>query len=200
MPKLICFGDSHTARERNPDGSPRLTSALRMRFPEWEVLNAGVSGHTTRDALGRLEEDVILHDPDLVVVFFGSNDAGHHRDVPPEEYGRNLRQILRRIGPGKCLVAGVLPVDEEKQRPKRDNATLRGYGQVAVKVAKEEGADWLDLFEEALKTDFRRLLKEDGLHLNPAGDRWLSAVIGDKLEEIMKAKGFQAGVLGEERG
>lgn len=53
MKKLVCFGDSITAREAFEDGTPRLTPRLRKAFclSDWEVINAGVSGDNTRDAL-----------------------------------------------------------------------------------------------------------------------------------------------------
>lgn len=44
-------------------------------FPNWKVVNAGVPGDNTFDALNRIEEDVILYKPDFVTVFLGTNDA-----------------------------------------------------------------------------------------------------------------------------
>lgn len=38
-------------------------------FPNWKVVNAGVPGDNTFDALNRIEEDVILYKPDFVTVF-----------------------------------------------------------------------------------------------------------------------------------
>ena len=53
-------------------------------FPNWKVVNAGVPGDTTFDALNRIEEDVLSYKPDFVTVFLGTNDAvsfhkGHYR-------------------------------------------------------------------------------------------------------------------------
>ncbi|MGA9174689.1 MAG: esterase, partial [Thermoactinomyces sp.] len=59
---IICFfGDSHTETEWNDDGSPALVPGLAKRFPDFQLMNKGVSGHTTRDALKRFEQDVLKH-------------------------------------------------------------------------------------------------------------------------------------------
>ena len=69
MKTLVCFGDSITADETFYDGMPRLTPRLQEMFPNWKVVNAGVPGDNTFDALNRIEEDVISYKPDFVTVF-----------------------------------------------------------------------------------------------------------------------------------
>lgn len=69
MKTLVCFGDSITAEDVFFDGTPRLTPRLQRIFSNWEVVNAGVPGDNTFDALNRIEEDVLSHKPDFVTVF-----------------------------------------------------------------------------------------------------------------------------------
>ena len=58
MKTLVCFGDSITADEMFFNGTPRLTPRLREMFPNWNVVNAGVPGDNTFDALKGIKEDV----------------------------------------------------------------------------------------------------------------------------------------------
>ena len=44
------------------------------------IINAGISGDTAPHGLERLENDVLLHRPDLTVVSFGLNDCGGEYD------------------------------------------------------------------------------------------------------------------------
>lgn len=67
MLKMVCFGDSLTARKEGFD-NPMLTSKLSSILENFEVINAGVSGDNTFDALFRIENDVIKHNPDLITV------------------------------------------------------------------------------------------------------------------------------------
>ena len=48
---------------------PRLTPRLQEVFPNWKIVNAGIPGDNTFDALNRIEEDVISYKPDFVTVF-----------------------------------------------------------------------------------------------------------------------------------
>ena len=70
---------------------PTLLSQ-RISLP---VIHAGVSGDTTRDALQRLDTDVLAHDPKLVIITLGSNDffQGMHK----EETLANMTKIIERI-------------------------------------------------------------------------------------------------------
>lgn len=53
----------------HPEPSPTQTADHPL------VINAGVSGNTTREMLARLETDVFAHRPDLVVLLAGTNDC-----------------------------------------------------------------------------------------------------------------------------
>ena len=59
------------------------------------AINAGISGDTTEGGLGRIERDVLAHQPHVVVVELGVNDAFGQR--PREATVANLRTITQRI-------------------------------------------------------------------------------------------------------
>lgn len=69
MNTLVCFGDSITDGEIFWNGEPRLTPRLQDLFPDWKIVNAGVSGDNTFDALRRIEEDVLSYEPTFVTAF-----------------------------------------------------------------------------------------------------------------------------------
>ena len=48
---------------------------MAYRLATFSVINAGAAGQTVPDAMARLERDVLRHDPDLVIIAFGLNDA-----------------------------------------------------------------------------------------------------------------------------
>ncbi|EJQ50009.1 hypothetical protein IEQ_02835 [Bacillus cereus BAG6X1-2] len=139
MKTLVCFGDSITADETFFGGTPRLTPRLQEVFPNWKVVNAGVPGDNTFDALQRIEEDVLSHEPDFVTVFLGTNDAVSFAQVPLQVYKENLEKIVSTISPEKVLLISPAPVDEERQR-NRTNEVLGQYTDVVEEVAKETGS------------------------------------------------------------
>ena len=104
---IICFGDSLTegaGATAGHDYPSLLTKALGR-----DVINAGVSGNTTRDALQRLDRDVLARDPKLVIVEFGGNDFLQH--LPLEETFTNLELLVQRIQAQGAMVVlvGVSP-------------------------------------------------------------------------------------------
>jgi lysophospholipase L1-like esterase len=109
MPKLVCFGDSITAKEQEVTGTLRLTPRLRQSLPTWIVINSGVPGDTTKTALARLKRDVLTHDPDFVTVLFGTGDASERRRVHILEYENNLASIACQISPSKTVLINSPP-------------------------------------------------------------------------------------------
>ncbi len=100
---IICFGDSITFGYGANPGEDYPTVLRRMvKLP---VINAGVDGDTTFSALERLENDVLLKNPRLVIVEFCGNDF--LKKISKEDTVRNLKAIISRIQAKGAMVALV---------------------------------------------------------------------------------------------
>jgi len=100
---VICFGDSLTqgiGASQGHDYPTLLRKALGI-----EVINAGVDGDETADAMERLESDVLAKDPRLVVVELGANDFLDGQ--PLEQTFENLDEIVRRLDKRGAMVVLV---------------------------------------------------------------------------------------------
>ena len=65
-----------------------------------EVLNRGFGGYNSRWGLKILNGAVVAARPDIVIIFFGANDAVDPQvpqSVPLEEYTSNLREMILRV-------------------------------------------------------------------------------------------------------
>ncbi|WP_226681431.1 GDSL-type esterase/lipase family protein [Sutcliffiella horikoshii] len=186
MKTLICFGDSLTARHEGKD-NPRLTEKLSFKLPTFRVLNAGISANTTKDALRRIEKDVLTHRPDLVTVLFGSNDAAVHKKVALNTYEENLLKITQLIGPDKTILITPPPVDEKLQ-PNRKNSELAKYADAVKRVSDGTGSYLIDFYTEMYnRQNYKELLVgilNDGLHFGEAGYDILAKLINEKVLEI----------------
>jgi len=151
---IICFGDSLTKGEGASQGHdyPSLL-AQTLRQP---VINAGVGGNTTRDALQRLDRDVLARNPRLVIVEFGGNDFLQR--LPWAEIFANLDTIVRRIqGAGAMVVlVGVQP-------GLLGDAARQEYR----KIARARRARFVPNILEGILTD--PALKRDEIHPNDRG-------------------------------
>jgi acyl-CoA thioesterase I len=103
---IVALGDSvtqgytaHATIDHEGVYHARLKRRLEALYPltTFSVLNAGAAGHTVPDALKRLERDVIRHDPDLIVVAFGLNDAAHGELEGVRQFKTDLNHLLERI-------------------------------------------------------------------------------------------------------
>ena len=99
--RIVAFGASNTERYMpGTHWTDVLEVGLRSRFGrKFQLINAGVSGNNTREALARFDRDVAFFKPALVIVTFGGNDCNPTpgKFVPEEEFAANLEEIARRI-------------------------------------------------------------------------------------------------------
>ncbi len=125
---LVCFGDSITAGyglDASQSYPADLERLLKAKGYPYRVLNQGVSGNTTKDAVTRVHSIVALH-PDVVLVEFGGNDG--LRGISMEITGRNLDTVLTALQAAKIkilLVGITLPPNYGKDYVDSFNAVFR---------------------------------------------------------------------------
>jgi acyl-CoA thioesterase-1 len=151
---IICFGDSLTEGYGAKQGEDYPTVLARLL--DQPIINAGVSGNTTRQALERLQTDVLDKDPKLVIVQFGANDF--FRKIPKSETKDNLDLIVRRIQERGAMVAvaGVrigLLVDE--------------YDDIFEQVSNNRRCIYIPNIIKDIFTDPAK--KSDEIHPNASG-------------------------------
>ncbi len=94
---IVCFGDSLTAGYGAPAGQSYpdfLESDLIEQGLHPRILNRGVSGATSKDALDQLPAVLALH-PNIAVVEFGANDG--LRGAPASLIQANLGTIIQAL-------------------------------------------------------------------------------------------------------
>ena len=197
--KIVAFGDSLTAGSALRAGERNWTDILAQRLNA-EVLNRGVGGHTSTQGLARMETDVLRQAPDVVILCFGMNDhvitdAEGNAKTPPEQFRKNLTEMLRRvreIGAVPVLVTPTAVIEvyyftrhpREWYGEKGANGQLARYCDIIRKVAKEERVALADLFTESQGWDLSELLRtpdnggfEDGVHPYGRGIDFYAEVI-----------------------
>lgn len=174
--KVVCFGDSVTGTYYHTGSRRAYTDMLGIALQRVsgrsnvEMINAGISGHTTVNALARIDRDVLAHKPDLVTVMFGLNDMTR---VPLEDYRANLKTIVRKcrdIG-AEVVLATPNNVVDTSGRP---TAKLVTYCDIVRQVGSELEVPVCDVYQQlsglrAIEPFEWRLLMSDAIHPNMAG-------------------------------
>lgn len=182
--KIVCFGDSITARKEGYP-KPMLTMMLSEKIKGHLIVNAGVSGNTTVDALSRFKKDVVAQHPDVVTIMFGSNDCSDGKRIPLDIYKENLELFVKKLGYKKVILITPPPVDDRKQ-VHRQNENLQHYVEVVKDVAEEQNCTLIDFNAYVLNQEnYEQLLigkQDDGLHFGEKLYDQLSDLIAEQLK------------------
>jgi len=166
--KILSFGDSITygynlKKEQNYPS--KLSKLLNI-----EVVNSGINGNTTEDGLNRIEEEINLISPDLIILCLGGNDF--IQKIPVEETKENLIKIIKiikkknikiiLIGTPNLNIYGFYSMDFFEDIAKKENIILNN--KVLLKIIKNNN------------------LKIDEVHPNEKGYEILSKEISKMIK------------------
>lgn len=210
---IVAFGDSTTA----PRPEVRLTYPARLALQlnqdgiAANVVNAGVGGNTTTQALARFEADVLAKDPDVVVIQFGLNDSAidvargsTEPRVAQSEYELNLRTMLRTLE-----ARGIAPILVTPNPGIWSERLLATYGKPPYNTSDRWGFNvYNNRYAESVRTlaaefdvplvDAYRMYEAqdrtpariegwlpDGLHPNDEANRALADVLARRVAEVV---------------
>lgn len=171
---VVAFGDSLTAGWRMEAGEPYPEQLSRLMGVS--ILNKGVSGNTTADGLARIEQDVLAHEPRVVLLCLGGNDM--LRRVPPDQHFGNLKQAIERIQQGGALV--ILMGTEGYP------ALMGGvdYGERYRTLAEQTGSVYVPDLLDGVIGD--RSLMYDQIHPNAKGYEKIARRLADEVGEYIR--------------
>ncbi len=214
---IVMFGDSTTA----PRGSlkvyaTRVETMLQSIGSSLGVHNAGIGGNTTRDALKRLQTDVLKYKPRIVVMQFGINDSAvdvwrnppaTEPRVPLAEYLSNLRRMIAAAQEAKAQVI-LMTTNPLRWTPKLkevygkppynpaaedgfDSATLAGYNDALRQLAAELKVPLVDV--RAAYPEFAAKHQTtiegmllDGMHPNDLGQQLVAELLVPAIRGVLR--------------
>ena len=124
---------------------------------EYRVVNASVSGETSRGGLARLPALLQSHQPDIVVVELGANDG--LRGQPIQQLNANLTKIvtLSQAQGAEVLLLGM------KIPPNYGKRYTQSFSAVYGKIAKKFELPLVDFFLDQV-AGHRERMQADGIH------------------------------------
>jgi len=115
--RIFTVGDSCTFASGSSSGySAILERMLNADGQSYEVINAGIEGYNSEQALGRIRDDILKYDPDLVTIYIGWNDLMKMRPGHMSSSGRArwlgvaLNQSYLYRGLSKVLFFNIRPL------------------------------------------------------------------------------------------
>lgn len=199
-PVVVTLGDSITKGYRpgvskDETFSALLEKSLKSKGAKARVINLGIGGERTDQALVRFDKDVVSQKPTIVTIMYGANDSyiDKGRDKPrldKKQFEANLRDLVER-----CKKTGARPIlmtsnsYGEKPAPngvgQNPNDLLRDYMEITRKVSRETGTPLVDHFafwtrSQKDGTDVGTWTT-DQLHPNPLGHQKMADLMADSV-------------------
>ena len=172
---VLILGDSLT---QGVGASSAQTSypALLKQQTQWNIINGGVSGNTSAQALARLPELLQQHQPKLVIISIGGNDFLQR--LPNSDTQANIAQSIalsQQSGAQVLLVAvPELTLAAAVGHP-NDHAMYADLAQIQQVHLLEDA--WSDVLgDEALRAD--------PVHANDTGYQVFTESLTKRLQQI----------------
>jgi acyl-CoA thioesterase-1 len=180
-PVIVAFGDSLTAGygtnigESYPDD---LQRDLDARGYKYHVVNAGISGNTTKDGIERLPAVIALH-PKIVIVAFGGNDG--LRGLPIASTRENLSKIVSTLqAAGAKIVLGGITMP-----PNYGPDYIQQFNDTYALLAKQYHAPLLPFLLKGVY-GVPGGMQDDGMHATASGNKTVAQNILPLLLPLLK--------------
>ena len=181
--KILALGDSLTAGYGLGPGDgfvDILQAHLDENGFDVELINAGVSGDTTKGGLARLDW-ALFDQPQRAIVALGGNDM--LRGLSPEQSYDNLQAILQKLETENIpvLLAGMLA-------PANMGADYQTeFDSIYPKLADEFDVIFYPFFLEGVALE-PTLNQPDGLHPNKEGVKIMADKITPYIQALLEKK------------
>jgi len=156
---IVFLGDSLTERGN-----------WKELFPEYNILNYGISGNKTYEILNRLNE-VIVRQPDKIFLMAGINDLGENRNANEiiADYNSIIENINNESSNTGLFLLSILPVAENRAGLKNEHIKELNY-QIE-NIANNKHIKFINMFNAFVTTSgqINPKYSNDGLHLSKEG-------------------------------
>lgn len=211
--RILTFGDSITQGIRYGVNENETFSSLLEKQLQWSgftvtVIRSGVSGETVSGALKRISGVILQHQPHIVTVMYGTNDAfvdvfqdssDTSPRVPLPEYERDLLLLVKFLKENniRTVLMTSIPMsrvqgvyEQGVYKGKNINFLLRDYIRTVRRIAVREHIPLADHFRRwsAFQQQGGDIgtLTTDHLHPNPDGHRMIMTAMIPILTPILK--------------
>ena len=178
---ILVFGDSLSAGYgiRQADSWPALLDKrLRQAGFDYSVVNASISGETTSGGRARLENALLKHSPEIVIIALGANDG--LRGLPINTLRDNLLSMADAVQKRKSRVVIV-----GQRLPPNYGPYATQFASLFGDVANARKTAFVDFLLDGVALT-PELFQSDNLHPTAAAQPRLLDNIWRVLEPLLK--------------
>ena len=172
---VLILGDSLTQGVGASSAQTNYPALLKQQT-QWNIINGGVSGNTSAQALARLPELLQQHQPKLVIISIGGNDFLQR--LSNSDTQANIAQsiALSQQSGAQVLLVAV---------PELTLAAAVGHPNDHAMYAQLAQSHQVHLLEDAWSDVLAdETLRSDAVHANDAGYQVFTKLLTKRLEQI----------------
>lgn len=184
---ILVLGDSLSSAfgiDTNEGWVALLQQQISSEGYEYRVINASVSGDTTRTGLSRIETALRSHKPEIVIIALGGNDG--LRGLAFSEIKNSLTRIIERCqqNNAKVLLLGVrLP-------PNYGPAYTQQFAALYENLATRYDIPLLPKMLDQI-AEKRALIQQDGIHPKAEAQPQIMKNVWPGLEPLLTANAIK---------
>ena len=182
---VVCMGDSQVVLS---DYTTQLGTLLNNQYSHavFNVIPTGVKGEMANFAIQRFDKDVRIHNPDIIVIGYGCNDAGEATEL----YRYHMEILISQaVSTGaKVFVYGVGYIDMSisKWLGKANYTTFNEI--LKTDICPKYGAVYVDLYSQMSK-DYKKYIKKDGMHWTEEGATLVAGEVFKAITTTLDSEG-----------
>jgi lysophospholipase L1-like esterase len=185
LPRVLLIGDSISIGYTLPVRDLLKGKANVHRIP--------ANGGPTKNGLARLKSWLGDGKWDVIHFNFGIHDAKFlepgKQQVPPEEYEKNLREIVKQLKAtgAKLIWATTTPIPKGELNPPRTFDDENKYNLIAKKVMAENGVA-IDDLNAAVTPHLAKYQKPKDVHYQTEGSAFLAEQVAESIRAQLPKK------------
>ena len=166
------------------------------REENFEFIGAGIGGNKVYDLYLRMDNDVLVKEPDVVVIYIGVNDVWHKSSsgtgTDADKFEKFYQAIIDKLKAKNIRVILCTPaaIGERTDFSNPQDGDMNGYSNIIRGIAKKNELTLVDLRKAFLDFNLknnpdnkdRGILTTDRVHLNPRGNQ----LVADEMWKVIK--------------
>ena len=182
---IVCMGDSQIIVTEWPLLLDGLLEGQYLHA-EFNTVLSGVRGEMATNAIGRFDTDVRPYNPDIIILGYGSNDAGEAPAFFRYHMGILIQQALSTGA--RVFVHGIGYIDLTNHLwAEKANYTLFDE-MLKEEICPKYGVEYIDIYQ-LFQEDPDKYMSKDGIHWNEEGAALVAHEVFKKIVENLDING-----------
>ncbi|HEY1872281.1 MAG TPA: GDSL-type esterase/lipase family protein, partial [Chitinophagaceae bacterium] len=157
----------------------------------------GIGGNKVYDLYLRMDSDVLVKNPDIVLIYIGVNDVWHKTlsgtGTDPDKFEKFYNAIIKKLKARNISVILCTPavIGEKTDFTNQQDGDMNKYAEIVHNIAKQNNLPLVDLRQKFLDYDKQYntenkeqgILTRDRVHLNAKGNQ----LVADEMWKAIKS-------------